>query len=311
VFDRHLADLRPDIVAWWSMGCLSLSLLARASSEAMPSVAFVHDDWLLYGPVVDQWLRQFARRPRLGAVVERRMGLPTRFATETVTRWLFVSDFTRLRAVESGLPLRDIGVAHSGIEASFIGPAPGREWRGRLLYVGRIDERKGIADAVSTLPAVSEQSTLTIVGDGDDGHLKELHRFVAQLDLVGRVRFRGGVSRAELRAIYDSHDALLFPVSWDEPWGLVPLEAMARGVPVVATGRGGSAEYLRDDHNCLLYTAGDVASMAAAVRCLADDAALRGRLRAGGITTAARHSEDSFNRLVAGELEQVASAGIA
>ncbi len=48
-------------------------------------------------------------------------------------------------------------------------------------------------------------------------------------------------------------DALLFPVQWEEPWGLVPLEAMASGTPVVATGTGGSGEYLRDGDNCLVY----------------------------------------------------------
>ena len=65
VFDRHIANARPDVVAWWAMGRMSLSLLARGARHGLPAVAFVHDDWLIYGPVVDQWLRSFAgwRRP--------------------------------------------------------------------------------------------------------------------------------------------------------------------------------------------------------------------------------------------------------
>ena len=50
---------------------------------------------------------------------------------------------------------------------------------------------------------------------------------------------------------------VVFPVRWEEPWGLVPIEAMARGRPVVATGRGGSGEYLRDGENCVLFEADD------------------------------------------------------
>ena len=64
--------------------------------------------------------------------------------------------------------------------------------------------------------------------------------------LADRVLFSGMVGREELISLYGRADAVVFPVRWNEPWGLVPLEAMARGRPVVATGRGGSGEYLVD-----------------------------------------------------------------
>jgi glycosyltransferase involved in cell wall biosynthesis len=66
--------------------------------------------------------------------------------------------------------------------------------------------------------------------------------------------------------VYAAHDCVLFPVRWEEPWGLVPLEAMAVGRPVVATGTGGSAEYLRDAGNCLLHPPGDAAALAQQLR---------------------------------------------
>jgi glycosyltransferase involved in cell wall biosynthesis len=88
-------------------------------------------------------------------------------------------------------------------------------------------------------------------------------------------------------------------VTWDEPWGLVPIEAMAHGVPVVATGRGGSAEYLRDGDNALLHPPGDVAALARALRRLADEPELRERLRAGGAETAPRHTARAFNERLA------------
>jgi len=73
---------------------------------------------------------------------------------------------------------------------------------------------------------------------------------------------------------------------------------MARGRPVVATGRGGSGEYLCDEENCLLFEAGDAPGLAGALRRLADEPELRSRLRAGGLQTAPRHTEAVLNAAV-------------
>ena len=88
------------------------------------------------------------------------------------------------------------------------------------------------------------------------------------------------------RQAYDRSDAVLFPSRWAEPFGLVPLEAMARGVPVIATGTGGSVTYLRDGINTLPVPPADPAAMAAAVRRLAADPALRHRLTTAGAEAA-------------------------
>jgi glycosyltransferase involved in cell wall biosynthesis len=98
-------------------------------------------------------------------------------------------------------------------------------------------------------------------------------------------------------------------VIWPEPWGLVPLEAMALGRPVLATGRGGSGDYLRDGGNALLFEAEDAGALATAATRLADDAALRDRLREGGYRTAAEHDEDGFNRGAVEELVRAAARG--
>ena len=103
-------------------------------------------------------------------------------------------------------------------------------------------------------------------------------------------------------------DALLFCVQWEEPWGLVPLEAMASGALVVATGSGGSGEYLRHEENCLVYSPrDDPAAVAAAVARLAGDARLRARLRAGGRETVDRFSESGFNDEVMAIVERAAA----
>jgi glycosyltransferase involved in cell wall biosynthesis len=297
VFDRHIAAFSPDVVAWWAMGGMSLSLLARARLRGLPAVAFVHDDWLLYGPAVDQWLRTFRgwRRPA-GVAAERFTGIATRLRVDAVACWAFVSAFTRDRALAAGHRIDEAEVVHSGIDPSFIGPGPARDWSWRLLYLGRIDERKGVDTAVQSLVDLPPEATLTIMGDGDDRYLADLQAGAATPD--GRVRLEAARSRAELPAVIDDHDALVFPARWEEPWGLVPLEAMARGRPVLSTARGGSREYLRDGENCLVFAAGDSAGLATAVRRVADDAGLRARLRDAGVATARGHLDTTFHAAV-------------
>jgi glycogen synthase len=77
---------------------------------------------------------------------------------------------------------------------------------------------------------------------------------------------------------------------------------------VVATGRGGSAEYLRHEENCLLMEADDPAALAAALGRLAADPALRERLRAGGLATAPLHTEQVFNEAVEQAVLEAAGA---
>jgi glycogen(starch) synthase len=316
---RHLDDLRPDVVGFWSMGGMSHSLLESVRRRGVPAVAFVHDEWLDYGRHTDAWLRLFyGRKGVVAPAVERLAGLPTRVTYAGAARYVFVSEFVRQRALALPLGLTDTGVAHSGIHESFLQARERPPWRWRLLYVGRLHPDKGIADAVAALAQLPHEATLAFVGSWDEREEARLQAEVRSLGLAERVQMLGQRPRDELRALYAEADALLFPVRWEEPWGLVPLEAMGSGCPVVATGRGGSGEYLRDGENCLLFPAGDPGALAAALRRLADSPELRARLRAGGLATAPRHTEAIFNAAVESELlarcglgRQVASAASA
>jgi glycogen(starch) synthase len=309
VLGRHLREFAPDVVSWWPMGGLSLSMMERVRRAGVPAVAFVHDDWLDYARHTDGWYRTFAGRGRrVAGLAERLTGIPTRVDLERAARCVFVSETTRRRAAAAGIVPASSGVAHSGIDPGFIDPAPERDWSWSLLYVGRLDARKGVHTAVEALAELPPEATLTLVGGWDEQEEARLRERAESCGVAARVRFAGQRSRAEVRAAYADADAVVFPAVWEEPWGLVPLEAMARGRPVVATGRGGSGEYLRDGRNALLFEAEDAAALAAAVRRLADERALRERLLAGGLETARRHTEEVFNAAVLRELTAAAGS---
>lgn len=301
VLERHVTEFAPDLVAWWAMGGMSMSLVERVARSPLPSVAVVMDDWPDYATVVDAWQRPIYGRRRLGRLVERATGVPALRDLIDSTRWVFISEFQR-RRVERLLdgPI-EARIANAGVDRRLFAERPDHGWSWQLVYCGRIDPRKGIDRAVRALTQLPA-ARLRIVGGGDEGHRRDLAALAEDLGVGRRVAFER-VPRSDLPGLFASADALLFPVQWDEPWGLVPLEAMAVGLRVIASGRGGSGEYLVDRENCLI--AGDAEGIAAAVTELAGDEELRRRLRAGGLRTAGRYPDTAFAEAVEAAAEEV------
>ncbi len=293
VFDRNLREFRPESVAWTSMGGMSLSLLERARRGGLPAMAMVCDEWMLYSADRDAWVAGFrgALRP-FAPLAGRLTGIPTTVDLASAGPALFMSEVLRSRAA-AAWDLPASRVVHLGADRAAFHEAEERPWSWRLLYAGRIDSRKGIDTAVEALALLPEKATLRIFGGGDEEHLRGLRDLATARGVAARVEFGEG-DREELAAEYAAADALLFPVRWREPWGLVPLEAMAVGTPVIATGEGGSGEYLRDGENAILFESGDAAALAASVRRLAEEPRLRARLHAGGLQTAARIDDRAF-----------------
>jgi glycogen synthase len=299
VLSRHMEEHRPEAVAWWAMGGMSLSLIARTRRAGVPSVAVVGEDWLTYGPKVDAWHRLRIRHAWLGSALGRLARIPHAQDLGGVSRWLFNSEFT-LRSVRanSGLSLGDAEIAHPGVDPALFRPRRVEPWRGRLLYVGRVEPRKGLDTAVAALRHLDSGTSLRVIGSATPGYGEELSAQASRACLDERVDLSEPRPREQLPDVYTWADAVVFPVRWEEFWGLVPLEAMACGVPVVATGTGGSAEYMRNGENCLLFPRDDDVALARAVRRLAEDSWLRDRLRAGGLETAARFTEADYNERI-------------
>ena len=254
------------------MGGLSQSLITLAARRGLPAVAVLGDEWPYYGAIRDRWWRLRRRLPGAGRI-------------EDSARWIFVSERLQEVLVGRGFDPPCGRVVHNGIDLERFGPAREHPWEWNLLYVGRLDPRKGVHTAVEALAHLPGEATLTVLGGGDDAYRRELEELAGP---NGRVRFDVR-EHADLPNAYRSADALLFPTEWEEPFGLVPLEAMACGCPVVTTALGGSAEYFRHEENALVFARAEGATaLAAALIRLAGDTDLRARIRENGYTTAAR-----------------------
>jgi glycosyltransferase involved in cell wall biosynthesis len=201
----------------------------------------------------------------------------------------FISDNTRDHCLKySPWFYPDSTVTYNGIDHADFPVAnepPAHPWRWRLVNVGRLDPRKGIETAVRALALLPDEAILELLPSVDDPYRGHLEKLAAQLGVSHRVRYINA-TRAELRDYYAAADVCVFPTEWDEPFGLVPLEAMACGTPVVATGTGGSGEFLVDGVNCLRFPAKDHVALATAVRRLAEDRDLGRQLVEGGFRTA-------------------------
>lgn len=294
---RALGDFAPDVVSAWAMGAMSLGLLTEAGRRHLPVVAVICDEWPVYGPEADGWLRPLYRRPALGRAVRLISGLPTDLPPlDSLGPSCFISEFLRTRSAEqSRWSFENSAVVYSGIAATEFPFCDRRfrPWGWRLLYTGRIDPRKGITTAIAALGSCPPESTLVVDGRGDDEHRIELAALAERSGLGDRVTFTTS-PRAGLAAQLAAADAAVFPPEWDEPFGLVPIEAMSCGTPVVASPMGGAAEFLVDGVNCLTFPAGDHGALAAALHRLAGDPLLRRRLIEGGRVTAAELTVDQL-----------------
>ena len=128
--------------------------------------------------------------------------------------------------------------------------APRGRHRFRLVVVGRLVERKGVDDVIRALPLVPG-AELVVAGGPDvealdiDPEVQRLRAVAERHRVADRVTFLGRVGRAAMPALLRSADVVV-AVPWYEPFGLVPLEAMACGVPVVASAVGGLQDTVVD-----------------------------------------------------------------
>jgi glycosyltransferase involved in cell wall biosynthesis len=213
----------------------------------------------------------------------------------SIGRGCFVSSFTQQQVRENSTwQFDDSIVIPSGIDRRMLAlpPAPaGRPWEWKIGYLGRFDPRKGTETLLRALPLLPSEATLFMYGRGGGEERQRLTRLADQLGVLERVSF-GALDRSELAQTYRSLDCVIFPSEWPEPFGLVPLEAMECGIPVVATGVGGSKDFLTDGANCLYFEPGDSQCLALTVTRLATDPDLRARLVQEGRRTAANYDVD-------------------
>jgi phosphatidylinositol alpha-mannosyltransferase len=165
-----------------------------------------------------------------------------------------------------------------------------RDGRINVLFVGRLEKRKGLTDLLQAYQYLHErvpETRLIVVGDGP--LRSRVESFVEDRRLEGVV-LAGYVPDEVLPRYYATADIFCAPATGSESFGIVLLEAMASGLPVVATEIPGYLSVLDPGHDSLTVKPGAAAELGAALTVLARHAELRSRLAAVGIAKARRYS---------------------
>ena len=190
-----------------------------------------------------------------------------------------------------------------GVDTDLFTPGDRAEARRRLglddrpvlLWVGRMAPIKGLDTLLDTVARLREgrrdMRLLVVGGDADEptsGHETSLRHRIARLGLVDSVRFVGPQPQSVLPLYYAAADLTVLP-SYYESFGMVALEAMACGSPVIASRVGGLITTIRDGVTGFLVPDGDVGALAERIESLVADPELRWRLGREGVRWAAQH----------------------
>lgn len=186
-----------------------------------------------------------------------------------------------------GVPDARTSIVPCGVDLSMFGrhgPVATKGRRRRLLSIGRMVPRKGFDTAIKALPEVPGAELLIAGGADDDvarAEAARLRRVAARHEVADRVELLGQVPHRDMPALLRSADVVVC-TPWYEPFGIVPLEAMACAKPVVASAVGGLLDTVDDDVTGALVPPSEPKPLARALRSLLADSARRRRWGAAG-----------------------------
>ncbi len=233
---------------------------------------------------------------------QRMTQITTRIERQTLPRMMHVfaeSDYTQ-KLFDGYLEPTRLELGPPGVDSQFFRPRSSYAATGYILSVGRFtDPRKNVRlliDAYSRLRKVSPTAPSLVLA-GRTGISVQDMAYAQALGVAGQISVWTDVSRSELCTLYQN--AALFALSSDEEGlGVVILEAMACGLPVVSTDCGGPATAIQPEITGLLTPVGDAAALAEAMRALLDDPDRRRKIG----QTARACIEDRFSLEAAGRV---------
>jgi glycosyltransferase involved in cell wall biosynthesis len=237
----------------------------------------------------------YGPRPRTLALIRRRERLRDAIGAADVT--VVASAYVGERAIASGIsaakiaqvppPLPDEAYAGGYVDGSVDTNVDASPTSRTVLFAGRMVPQKGLLSLIRALARIAPERRPALRAYGDGPERSPALREAAARGVV--LDAPGGASAAQIRAGIDASEIVALPSLWAEPFGLIGIEAFARGRPVVAYDGGGVRSWLVDGSNGLTVPTGDEAALARALESLTGDDALHRRLGARARTDAERY----------------------
>lgn len=238
------AEFAPDVIHahWW----FPAGLLALGSLSSCPLVTTMHGSDV-----------RLARRSAWAPALFRRVMAKSAAVTA-------VSSYLAGEA-KAMAPGTEVSVEPMPVNVTLFSPSGTSRSTNSFLFVGRLNQQKGIALLLEALAATNGGASLDVVGDGDDR--AALERRAAMLGVADRVRWLGPRSQEQLVPLYRAATAVVIP-SEGEGLGLVAVEAQLCETPVIAFRSGGITDLIADGATGMLTPPGDVLALATAMDAL-------------------------------------------
>lgn len=276
--ESRWSEWRPDIVHahFWMSGLASLE---AAAALDLPVVQTYH------ALGIEKKRHQGDKDTSPGArlAIEERIARSASHIVATATAEAF-------ELVRMGANRNDITVVPCGVDLSqfaALGPSERRDRRKhRIVCLSRLVQRKGIGDVIAALKLIPNAELIIAGGPDreslwDDAEALRLREVAQSMGVEDRVEFRGRVERTSVARLLRSADVVVcYP--WYEPFGIVPLEAMACGVPVVVSSVGGLVDSVVDGVTGLHVEPHSPIALAQALRTLLQDERMRLNLGLAG-----------------------------
>ena len=306
---QTIQQFQPDVLFVWDAFGLSDVMLREAEESGIP-VAYYFANYLpeFPGGYMHYWssanshpLVKLAKLPMslLARAMLAQEGKPIKLKYEHT---ISVSDYVRQRLLSQNLIGPKAIVAPNAVDLAMFSAAPRQPAADetlRCLVAGRVAPEKGIHTILHAFGHLHEKGqlkniSLTILGKGTEEYKEHLKQLVVRYQLEKFTIFADPVPIEAMPSVLAEHDLLLLPSEWDEPLSCSMLEAMAAGLMVIGTTRGGSGEALFHGKTGLTFQDGQPEALAEQLLTVMKDHKLVARLAQAGKAEV----ESNFNMAV-------------
>jgi glycosyltransferase involved in cell wall biosynthesis len=334
-FETVLDEFAPDLVHFWNLHSLGMSLPAACKQRGLPTVLSSNNYWTICPRLylIDERLQRCSGSSKDGrkcaaclgdasaaaAHAERKLA-GQRMLREQIDLHLAVSNRVRDLYLANGddpVHLRVLRQEPPSVAAIWQQTGSQRavvtslQRPLRVGYLGSVLPHKGVhvlVEAMQQLPA--EAAVCVVLGDVDASYL----HYLRQLDRGRRVHFQGRYAQAQMADLLRCLDVVVVPSVWDDCAPFVVAEALAARCPVVGSALGGIPDFVQPDKNGLLVPPGNASALAAALGEFTRDRSLLGRLQRGiepprGLVEFTASLVGVYEELLAGREDAVALAG--
>ncbi|MCI9125142.1 MAG: glycosyltransferase [Eubacterium sp.] len=301
-FSQLCALVKPFVVHCHNMIGLSLGMIALAKQAGAKVCVTLHDHWgfcyrntLLTnsGKLCNDI---FACEACMDALHDGGIQIPSSVRQKYIRKALYQADIlispSRYLAdsyIRAGFPYQRMRVLWNGVEVKKFATFQQKvSEKFRVSFIGHFGKHKGVETLIQAVSLLGrDEIEIELAGTGEE--LENYRKLASRLGILNQIRFWGKLENRDIIHVFEETDVYCLPSIWPENQPVSITEAMACGIPVIATDLGGNRELVRNGINGLLVIPNDAADLAAKIKILMDDDELRLSFGEAGKEIISRH----------------------